>query len=70
MCSTCDYRRFEPYEVVSHGQPIIIDGKPVVRLRNPVQSIPIHCDRTGRNYKFGDFTIYFCPTCGKNLFRR
>ena len=70
MCSTCDYHHFEPYEVVSHGHALVIDGKPVVRLRTPLPTIPIHCARTGRTYKCGAFTIYFCPTCGKNLFRR
>lgn len=68
MCKTCNYKNYIEYEVIHNGTPVLIDGKPVIRLKNKNEFIDIHCDTQGKNYKIGQFTIYRCPTCGRKLF--
>ena len=61
MCSTCNYNNYIETEKT-------FNGKPIVFLKDEDSTLDIHCDITGHNYKIGDFTIYYCPTCGKKLF--
>ena len=61
MCSTCDYTKFEEYEVNNRG---IVN----TRLKNAHVDLDINCDIEGKHFKIGNFTIYRCPTCGKKLF--
>lgn len=68
MCSTCNYEHYVEYEVTNNGKPVLIGGKPVTRLKNDHDFLDINCDVNGKNYKIGQFTIYYCPTCGKQLF--
>lgn len=68
MCSTCNYKNYEEYEVEHNGKPVVIGGNPVKRLRNSHDALDIHCDMQGKNYKIGQFTIYRCPTCGRKLY--
>lgn len=68
MCSTCNHKDFVEYEVTYNGNPVLIDGKPVIRLKSANEFLDINCDMHGKNYKIGQFTIYRCPTCGKKLY--
>lgn len=61
MCSTCNYKNYTETEKT-------FNGKSIVFLKDDKSTLDIHCDITGQNYKIGDFTIYYCPTCGKKLF--
>ena len=68
MCSTCNHTNYEEYEVTRNGKPVMMGGKPVVRLHNTHDELDIHCDTNGKNYKIGNFSILRCPTCGRQLY--
>lgn len=68
MCSTCNHEKYVEFEVMNNGKPVVFGGKPVVRLKNDHDMLDIHCDTDGKNFKIGNFTIYRCPTCGRNLY--
>lgn len=61
MCSTCDHTKYEKYEETK-GNIVI------TRMRNIHAMLDISCDISGKDYKIGNFTIYRCPTCGRQLF--
>lgn len=63
MCSTCNYKEFEEYEVPAFG------GKTEKRLKNTNPFLDINCDITGKNFRIGNFVIYRCPTCGRKLYK-
>ena len=67
MCSTCNHTKYEEYEVINNGKPVVFGGKPVMRLHNTHDMLDINCDLDGNNFKIGNFTIYRCPTCGRQL---
>lgn len=62
MCSTCNYKSYEKN-----------DEKLEQNLG--MGNLIIRCDLNGKNYKLAikdeqksEFTLYHCPTCGKNLY--
>ena len=61
VCSTCNYKNYVIYEIAHKNWSI-------TRLKNAHDLIDITCGLNGQNYKIGDFTIYRCPTCGRQLF--
>lgn len=61
MCSTCDYTKYVKHEIENRGRIQIV-------LKNEHDESNMSCDADGKNYKIGNFTIYRCPTCGRELF--
>jgi hypothetical protein len=61
VCSTCDYTRYVKHEVENRGRTQSV-------LKNEHDESNMYCDVDGKNYKIGNFTIYRCPTCGRQLF--
>ena len=67
MCSTCDYKKYTKND----NDPNDVHLEQNVGLGGLI----IRCDVKGKHYKIAVkddsrscFTIYRCPTCGKNLF--
>ena len=60
MCSTCDYTKYEEYEVEDRGRI-------TKRLRNARDELDINCDSHGINFRIGNFPILKCPTCERSL---
>lgn len=63
MCSTCNHTKYIEIEKDIHGKTI-----KYLKADNTHMCLDISCDIDGKNFKIGDFTIYRCPTCGRNLF--
>ena len=69
MCSTCNYKTFDIFEVIKYGK--IIEQREQ-QLGNGM--LFICCDMDGKNWKLKiaddnstEFVIYRCPTCGRIL---
>lgn len=67
MCSTCNYKEFSKNEADPNNT--------YLEQSLGFGSLIIRCDLKGKNYKIAvkddpksGFTIYRCPTCGKNLY--
>lgn len=63
MCSTCNYKEYEEYEVPIPGNKT----EKRLKIKNPF--LDINCDITGKNFRIGNFVIYRCPTCGRKLYK-
>lgn len=66
MCSTCNYKNYET---------VLVNGTAKLEGRIGVGKMVLRCDTTGKNWKLGvddnhrdEFTVYYCPTCGRKLF--
>lgn len=70
MCSTCNFKQFQPVVISSSNQ---LENK----LEQPLGfgSLVIRCDPNGTNYTLSvknetnsSYKIYRCPTCGSKLY--
>lgn len=63
MCSTCNYKDYEEFEIET------FDKQKKKRLKNRNPALDIHCNEYGDDFKIGVFRIYRCPTCGRKLYK-
>lgn len=59
MCSVCNPDNYVLYAPMQNSAPMR------KRFDNPY--LDLNCDLSGKDFKIGEYRVYYCPTCGELL---